>query len=55
VGHQPTSDFCLKHKAVISFLLELLEAGDPGVMDVFWSWITNRTLAEVRGEVACVA
>jgi len=50
VGHRPTSDFCFKHKAIITFLLELVEQNDPGVMDVFWSWITNRTLAEVRGE-----
>ncbi len=49
IGHRPTSDFCVKHKEIITFLLELLDQNDPGVMDVFWSWITNRTLAEVRG------
>ena len=53
VGHKPTSDFCQKHKAIISFLLELLDQGDQDMMDVFWSWITRRTLAEVRGEVPC--
>jgi His-Xaa-Ser system radical SAM maturase HxsB len=52
-GHRPTSDFCLKHQAIIKFLLEIIEADDPEVMDVFWSWITNRTLVEVRGEAAC--
>ncbi|MEW6386398.1 MAG: His-Xaa-Ser system radical SAM maturase HxsB [Thermodesulfobacteriota bacterium] len=54
-GHRPTSDFCFKHRAIITFLLEILEEDDPEVMDVFWSWITNRTLAEVRGEAACRA
>ena len=50
VGHRPTSDFCEKHKAVGEFLLTLLDEGRPEVMDVFWAWITNRSLAEVRGE-----
>jgi len=49
VGHRPTSDFCEKHKAILEFLLTLLDEGRPDVMDVFWSWITNRSLAEVRG------
>jgi uncharacterized protein len=53
VGHRPTSDFCRKHKAIIEFLLELIDQDDPGVMDVFWSWITNRSLAAVRGEARC--
>jgi radical SAM protein with 4Fe4S-binding SPASM domain len=53
VGHRPTSDFCQKHKAIIGFLLELLDRGDQDMMDVFWSWITRRSLAEVRGEVPC--
>jgi uncharacterized protein len=53
VGHRPSSDFCMKHKAIIEFLLELIDQDDPGVMDVIWSWITNRTLAEVRGEIPC--
>ena len=53
VGHRPTSDFCLKHQEIIKFLLELIDQDDPGIMDVFWSWITNRTLAEVRGEAPC--
>lgn len=49
VGHRPTSDFCEKHKAILEFLLALLDENQPDVMDVLWSWITNRSLAEVRG------
>jgi uncharacterized protein len=55
VGHRPTSDFCMKHKAILEFLLELIHQDDPGMMDVFWSWITNRTLPEVRGEIPCTS
>ena len=53
VGHRPSSDFCHKHLEIIKFLLELIDQDDPDVMDVFWSWITNRSLAEVRGEAPC--
>uniref|UniRef100_A0A7V4G9K5 His-Xaa-Ser system radical SAM maturase HxsB n=1 Tax=Desulfobacca acetoxidans TaxID=60893 RepID=A0A7V4G9K5_9BACT len=49
VGHQPTSDFCEKHKSILEHLLMLLDENNPEIMDVFWSWITNRPLAEVRG------
>ncbi len=49
VGHRPTSDFCFKHREIISFLLDLIEQDNPDTIDVFWSWITNRSLAEVKG------
>lgn len=49
VGFRPTSDFCEKHKAILEFLLELVADNHPEVMEVFWAWITNRSLAEVRG------
>lgn len=52
VGHRPTSDFCIRNKSIITFLLDLVEQGDPGTMDVFWSWITNRSLAEVKDRQA---
>lgn len=53
VGHRPTSDFCQKHKAIISFLMELLAQDDQDTMDVFWSWITRRSIDEVRGTGLC--
>jgi His-Xaa-Ser system radical SAM maturase HxsB len=54
VGHRATSDFCKKHKEIITFLLEVIDRNDPNVMEVFWSWITNRSLEEVRGEPPCL-
>ncbi|MGQ9687817.1 MAG: His-Xaa-Ser system radical SAM maturase HxsB [Desulfobaccales bacterium] len=48
IGHRPTSEFCEKHKAILEFLIGLIEEGNPDVQDVFWSWITNRSLKEVR-------
>jgi len=52
IGHRPTNDFCHKNKKIITFLLELIEKDDPDTMDVFWSWITNRSLTEVRGQIS---
>lgn len=52
-GHQPTSGFCVKNRGIIQFLLELIYEGNPDIMDVFWSWITKRSLSEVRGENKC--
>ncbi len=48
IGHRPTSDFCEKHKAILEFLLDLIDEGNPDLQDVFWSWITNRSLQEIR-------
>jgi His-Xaa-Ser system radical SAM maturase HxsB len=48
MGNMPTSEFCKKHKAIISFFMSLIKAGDEDVMDVFWSWITRRPINEVR-------
>jgi His-Xaa-Ser system radical SAM maturase HxsB len=41
IGHMPTSEFCKKHKAVLSHLFSLIRKSNDEVIDVFWSWITN--------------
>lgn len=48
IGHRPTSEFCRKHRAILEFLLGLVDEGNPEVQDVFWSWITNRSLKDLR-------
>ncbi len=48
MGHMPTSQFCKKHKRIISFFMELISQDNEDVMDVFWSWVTKRPLNEVR-------
>lgn len=48
VGHRPTSGFCRKNKSIIEHLFNMIRTADPDVMNVFWSWITNRTLEGVR-------
>ena len=44
MGHRPTNEMCKKTKAVIQYLLELIRQNDPQINDVFWSWITRRSL-----------
>jgi uncharacterized protein len=47
IGHRPTSPFCQRNQAIFDHLFELVRANDAEIMDVFWSWITHRALAEV--------
>lgn len=49
-GKRPASPFCDKHMRIFDHLFALLQAGNREVMDVFWSWITRRSLQEVRRE-----
>jgi len=48
VGHRPTSDFCKKNMGIIEYLFEKLRKNDSDVMDVFSSWMTKRSLEEIR-------
>jgi len=48
VGHRPTNDFCKRNMGIIKFLFELIREQNEDVMDVFWSWITRRSLKDIR-------
>ncbi|MEO0250229.1 MAG: His-Xaa-Ser system radical SAM maturase HxsB, partial [candidate division WOR-3 bacterium] len=48
IGHRPTSDFCKKNKAIFDHLFGLIRKNDSEVMDIFWSWVTNRPLDAIR-------
>jgi His-Xaa-Ser system radical SAM maturase HxsB len=50
MGNRPSSPFCDKHIRIFDHLFGLLEKDNKDVMDVFWSWITRRSLKEVRCE-----
>lgn len=39
---------CKKNKAIFNLLFDYLEAGNGDVQNVFWSWITNRNLRNIR-------
>jgi His-Xaa-Ser system radical SAM maturase HxsB len=48
IGHRPTNEFCSKHKAIFDTLFEYLKSEDEDVEDVFWSWLTNRRVDQIR-------
>jgi His-Xaa-Ser system radical SAM maturase HxsB len=43
-GHRPTSGFCLRNMEIIKHLFSFINQNDPETMDIFWSWLTGRTL-----------
>ena len=51
VGQRPGSEFCKKNMGVFNLLFEKLKNAKEEELDVFWSWITRRSLKEVRCEV----
>lgn len=51
-GRRATSNFCKKIKGIVTYLFELLRKNDTDVNDVFWSWITERSLRKIRGKNA---
>lgn len=50
IGRRPGNDFCKKNKLIFDLLFRKLKRNNPDEMDVFWSWISGRSLSEVRGK-----
>lgn len=50
-GHRATSGFCKRNMKVIEHLLSMLHNGDSFVQDLFWAWVTDRNLAEIRASI----
>jgi len=48
IGYRPNNDFCHKHKTIFNMLFEYLFDNNSDVEDVFWSWLTNRTIYDIR-------
>ncbi len=49
IGHRPTSEFHQLNFLVIRHLMELIKENNQDIMNVFWSWITNRSIDEIKG------
>jgi radical SAM protein with 4Fe4S-binding SPASM domain len=45
---QSKGDFCKKHRAIFDLLFQYLIKQDDRIVDVFWSWITHRSLSELK-------
>lgn len=48
IGNKMNSKICYKNKRIIQHILDIIKEGDDDVMDVFWSWITSRSLEEIQ-------
>jgi sulfatase maturation enzyme AslB (radical SAM superfamily) len=42
---------CCVHRRIFNYLFELIYANDSEIADIMWSWITGRTVEEIREEV----
>lgn len=52
VGHRPTSAFCHKNMAIIRHLFSLLASDDPELTRIFFAWIRQMSIREMRELVA---
>jgi His-Xaa-Ser system radical SAM maturase HxsB len=47
-GHRPTSDFCKRNMEIIKHLFHLISKQDPEIMRIFFAWIQNAGLCDIR-------
>ncbi len=50
IGKRPENDFCRKHKALFRLFFGYLARNDNETENIFWSWLTNRSLDEIAGK-----
>jgi His-Xaa-Ser system radical SAM maturase HxsB len=48
MGHRLTSEFHQINYLIIRHLMELIKQNDADIMNIFWSWITNRSIEEIK-------
>lgn len=48
VGNKARSAACKKNRLIIGHLLRLIREDNDDILDIFWSWITRRSLSEVQ-------
>ena len=48
MGHRPTSEFHQANYLIIRYLMELIKQDNQDIMNVFWSWITNRSMNDIK-------
>lgn len=51
-GHRPTSGFCHRNMEIIKHLFSFIEQDDQQTMQIFWSWLTGRSLHVMDPECA---
>jgi len=54
-GHRPTSPFCFKNMEIIKHLLRLIDSGDRDTLRMFFAWVRNMGLSDIREETPACA
>jgi len=49
VGKRPDNSFCSKNMLIFDLLFKKIKRNDHDEMDVFWSWISRKSISEIRG------
>lgn len=49
-GRRPNSSFCRKNMAIFDYIFSLINKADEDTLNVFWSWITRKSLEDIRLE-----
>lgn len=50
-GHRATSGFCKRNMKAMEHLFSLLRSGDSFIQDLFWAWVSDRNLTEMRASL----
>lgn len=50
IGIRPNDDFCKLNMGILDILFKYLHKKDDRIIDVFWSWVTGRSLGEIWEE-----
>jgi hypothetical protein len=48
IGNKMNSTSCQKNRLILDYLFKLIKEGNENIMDIFWSWITFRSLKEIK-------
>jgi len=48
IGNKMNSTSCQKNRLILDYLFKLIKEDNENIIDIFWSWITYRTLKEIK-------
>jgi hypothetical protein len=53
IGKRPNNFFCVKNKLIFDILFKKIKRNDRDEMDVFWSWVSGKSIDQIRGDESC--
>lgn len=55
IGHRPTSTFCHKNMSIIKHLFSLLSDADRDLLRIFFAWVRDQGLADIKRQAPVCA